>query len=607
MIKITLGGAFGDKLPNKNPVNKSSESDKILSRYLSMFQKSWDYAKDNYHKRWENNWKLYRNERVKRCHDGIVETFVPMVNSTVNTIVASLFNSNPSVKYIPNHPDQEADTKILSEIYADFGRRDGWTQKNKVNGRQGIITGNLCAYYEWKDDPSGGYVHKINIPVRDMIIDPSSHGIHDCAYVGRRFFVSKKSLEADKVYNPKLQKYVNRYSNLDNINSTGSSDADDKKIKEQSVGSISKSKNQIEIIEIWTREKVATIANRSVLLEYIDNPYLQIAKAKYAQKKIENELLEAQGSVVEKLPDFDAKSMGILPFAHGRMYEDISLPYSDSDVDIIADQQELLNELTELSIEASLYTVYPERTVDPKFSTMADAFDPVPGRTYFVPHGAMSWNTPPQIPANIFNERMTVKDEIREAIAVSQISKGVSATDNTTATEIKATLGRADTRIQEKAQTLANDFFMQEATIVFKMIQLYISEKTWVRTMQDAGVSFSELDPSAFIGEYTPMVTLDVQKRLEEAEVRESYLQAYQMLISDPTNNLEAVKRHCLPKILTDMTKEQIDEILSKPSPEQLEMPQEDSAEEGQAIPEENMPANPQELGENLNNGGLNE
>ncbi len=577
--------------------NKQSKENEQLTRYLEMFKNSWDYAQANYHERWSNNWKLYHNKRVKVSHKGLVDTFVPMVRSTVDTIVASLFGSNPCVNYVPNHPDQEADTKVLNEIYADFARRDGWIQKNKVNGRQGIITGNMCTYYEYMPDKTGGYVHKENIPVRDMIIDPNSHGLSDCKYVGRRFFASKKDLEATTIYDEKTQKQVKRYSNLDKIadKESGNSEYEsDKQKKDQLLGSpLPQNDNMVELIEIWTHKRVVVIANRSVIIEDRENPHYAIEKAQYNQRKTEHEMaqlayneakatweanrkitLSTTGEDIGEFGEepvgeftelFDEKSAGLLPFAHGRIYQDISLPYGDGDVDIIADQQEFLNELTTLSIEAELYTVYPERTIDPKFADRIDDLDPFPGKTYSLPANTMVWNTPPQIPANIFNERINIKDEIREAVAVSQVSKGASATEKTTATEIKAMLGRGDSRIQEKAQTLANDFFAQEASIVLKLIQLYAPDEIWVRTIEDAHVSFEQVNPRKFLGEYAPMVTLDVQKKLEEAEMREAYLQAYQMLISDPTNNLAKVKEYCLPKILSDMTPEQITEMTTMP------------------------------------------
>lgn len=554
-------------------INK--EKDKTLSKYMRMFDASWTYAQQNYHEVWDNNWKLYRNIRVKRNHPGTIEAFVPMVNSTVNTIVATLFNSNPSVQYIPNHPDQEADTAVLNEIYQDFARRDGWALKNKINGRQGIITGNLFEYLEWRTDDSGGHVHKEIVPIRDAIIDPQAHTLDDARYVGRRFFTDKDQLKNATIFNAKTGKMERRYKDLDEITPGGGlggvDTESDKNKKDQALGATAPGNDrQVEIIEIWTHKKVAVIANRSVVIEERENPYYALMRSKFEQRKLEHEIerltvLEQTGQDIGEFDEKFNENCGLLPFAHGCDYQDVSLIYGSSDVDIIADEQELLNTITELNIEAVLYGLFPERRIDPKFAGKLDNLDPAPGKVYPLPAGAMEWSNPPVVPNNALAERTNIKGEIREAASVSEISKGITATDSTTATEIKAMLGQADIRIQEKAENLANGFFFQEAKICFKLLQLYADDTYMVRTIGDAGVEWQEVDMTRFMGEYTPMVTLDVQKKLEKAEQQEAYTAAYQMIIADPTNNLQAAKEIMYKKMMPDLTSDEIKRIITPP------------------------------------------
>ena len=584
------GDAFGNTVAERE---SKSRKDANLQKWLQKFDDSWLYAQQNYHQRGERNWKLYHNIRVKRSHDGVVKTFVPMVNSTVNTLVAALFNNNPSVKYIPNHPDQEADTAVLNEIYDDFARKDNWVQKNKANGKQGLITGNFACFYEWKDDKEGGYVHKEVIPIRDMIIDPQSHSYRDWRYVGRRYFASKKALKNEKIWDGEKQKEVKRFKNLDEVQPSGSiTDYESDKVKkDQAIGATAPGDGDIvECVEIWTRSKVVVIANRNTIIEERENPYYKLEKAHFERQKAEYDLdmleyeqnlanwnaerqmtLTMYGQDIGEYPeakpefkaDFNEEMAGFLPFAHGRDYEDISLTYGDSDVDIIADQQELLNDMTELNIEAVLYTLYPEKTLDPKYATWANDLNPRPGKVYPIPAGAMIWNNPTAIPTNAFNERLNIKAEMREAVSVSEVNKGVAMTDKTTATEIKAQMGQADQRITEKAQTLANDFFFQEAKIVLKMLQLYAPDELYVRTIQDANVSFEKVDMSRFVGDYTPMVTLDIQKKYEEAQQQQAYMDAYQMIIQDPTNNLLAAKQILYKKMMPSLTDEEIEQIIT--------------------------------------------
>ena len=570
----------------KKPTTTTKKDNPVLSRFLKYFTDSWTYAQQNYHQTWERNWKLYRNIRTEKNHPGTIECFVPMVNSTVNTIVASLFNSNPSVKYLPNRSDQNEETDILNDVYQDFARRDGWALKNKINGRQGIITGNYFAYYEWKPDDNGGFVHKEIIPIRDAILDPNAHNIADAKYVGRRFFTSKKELENTLIFNPETGKMEKRYKDLDNVteNATdGGLDAQsDKAIKDTALGSVSPNKgSQVEVIEIWTHEEVCVIANQQTVIEYRENPYFALNKSKFEQRKLAWELERYQKlqqsagaeDIGEFKEEFNKKSAGLIPFAHGCDYPDVSLIYGSSDVDIIADEQELLNTLTELNIEAVLYQLYPERRIDPKFAGKLDNLDPMPGKVYPLPAGAMDWNNPPTIPTNAFAERNNIKGEIRESASVSEISKGITATDSTTATEIKAMLGQADIRIREKADNLAQGFFMQEATIVFKLLKLYADDNYMIRKVGDNGVKFETVEMSKFIGDYTPMVTLDVQAQLEKSEKQEAYTNAFQMIIADPTNNLAEAKRIMYPKMMPELTQEEIAAIITPTEPQQPQQP----------------------------------
>lgn len=564
----------------KKPTTTTKKDNPVLSRYLKYFTDSWTYAQQNYHQTWERNWKLYRNIRTEKNHPGNIECFVPMVNSTVNTIVASLFNSNPTVKYIPNRADQSEETDILNDVYQDFARRDGWALKNKINGRQGVITGNYFAYYEWQPDDAGGFVHKEIIPIRDAILDPNAHNIADAKYVGRRFFTSKKELENTLIFNPETGKMEKRYKDLENVaeNATdGGLDAQsDKAIKDTALGSVSPDKGQqVEVIEIWTHEEVCVIANRITVIEHRENPYYALNKAKFEQRKLEWELRRMQTlqqtagaeDIGEFSEEFNRKNAGIIPFAHGCDYPDVSLIYGSSDVDIIANEQELLNTLTELNVEGILYQIYPQLRIDPKFAGKLDNLDPVPGKVYPLPAGAMDWINPPTIPTNAFAERNNIKGEIRESASVSEISKGITATDSTTATEIKAMLGQADIRIREKADNLAQGFFMQEATIVFKLLKLYADDNYMIRKVGEDGISFENVEMRKFIGDYTPMVTLDVQAQLEKSEKQEAYTNAYQMIIADSTNNLQEAKRIMYPKMMPELSQEEIQAIITPAQP----------------------------------------
>ena len=234
-----------------------------------------------------------------------------------------------------------------------------------------------------------------------------------------------------------------------------------------------------------------------------------------------------------------------------------------------------------------MYQLFPERQIDPRYAGKIDDLSPAPGKVYPLPAGAATWLPTPNIPTNAFAERQNIKAEIRESASISEISKGITATDSTTATEIKAMLAQADIRIQEKAHNLADGFFFQEAKICFKLLQLYADDNYMVRTIGDAGVEWQEVDMSRFMGDYTPMVTLDVERKLEQAEKQEAYTQAYQMIIADPTNNLMAAKEIMYKKMMPELSSEEIKRIIT---------PAEQAPVMGAAPAEENINPEMQDL-----------
>ena len=128
-------------------------------------------------------------------------------------------------------------------------------------------------------------------------------------------------------------------------------------------------------------------------------------------------------------------------------------------------------------------------------------------------------------------------------------------------------LAQADIRIQEKAQNLADGFYFDEAKICLKLLQLYAGDTYYLRNISDANVSFDEVDMTKFLGEYTPMVTLDIQKKLADAERQDAYSRAYQIIIQDPTNNIEAAKEIMYPKMMPELTQEEIERIITPPAP----------------------------------------
>ncbi|MFV0485364.1 MAG: hypothetical protein ACK5MU_04045 [Candidatus Saccharimonadales bacterium] len=567
--------------------------DDALTWVQDKYEESWLYASQRYHTTWDENWKLYNGIRTMRRHAGVIKTFVPMTRSAIITIVAALYSSSPKFVFVPDDPQQDGDTEILSEMMDDFYLRDGWAEKNLENGKNMEIVGNGVFYYEYSD----GIVSKTVIPIRDTIIDPRATSWRNWRYAGRRYHATKTELKSAQIVNPETGELERRYKNLDKL--TGSSGEDDmyrsdKTVKDmnlgQSTGGATSSKNHVEIIEIWTKKRVATVANRATVIEDIENPYLTQAKLRYEKERSDYEVALAQyqramldmpsAEALALIPEEEWPQMpvapeeptseepleGIIPFALGRSEIDTSLVYGGSSVDVIKDQQELLNDFTEISLEAELYTLYPERSIDPEYATRIDNLDPAPGKTWPVPPNAMQWNNPPAISGLPFQERANIKQEIREALSTDGVVKGISSTTKQTATEVNAQMAQASQIIQLKARTIADDLFFQEGKIVFEIMRLYADDIVKIRTINGDNIEWKDLQMSRFMGNYTPKVELKITRESTKELERESARRDYQILIQDPTNNLEEIKRIYLPKMLVDTSEEEIERMITPPA-----------------------------------------
>ena len=122
----------------------------------------------------------------------------------------------------------------------------------------------------------------------------------------------------------------------------------------------------------------------------------------------------------------------------------------------------------------------------------------------------------------------------------------------------------------------------------------------WVRTVQDASVSFQEVNPRKFLGDYTPMVTLEIERRQERAELQKEAIDAFQMMIQDSTNNLQAIKEIMYKKMMPDLTPEEIEQIITPPAQPPMEAELMGPAADAEPIAQEEVQPNPQMLGEML-------
>lgn len=521
---------------------KTKKADKkneiTLDKVVADFQRSWDYTSGNYHTRWENSFALYNNKRVKKAYQGITDTFVPMTFSTIETMVAALFGSKPKFEYLAPQDKEDQNTEILNALLDYYWDKDKWDVKVIKWGRGMLREGTSVIYMCWDID----HPKMINVPIRDYFIDPTAVDQASARYEGRRYLTTIDQLKEFEVVDPETGEMKPKYKNLDKIVNAeqASGEQTDKDKKDMFYGStVSEGEEgQVEVIEYWTDDVCVSVANRTVEIENCENYFKAKARA-----------------------NGDEHPRGIRPFAPLQDYTDESLFYGKSEVDTIADQQELLNDLTNQNQDSIIFALNQMYTLDPKYSHLLSEIENIPGAVYLAEANSLQPIAQRSIPPDAFAERQNLKNEIRETTASNEIVKGVSQETTTTATEVNAQIAGAGQRLSLKVTQIENGGFHTLAKIVFEMIKLYVTEPMMVRIVGKDGIRWEEFNPNDFQGDYEPRVQLDTtiqSQKQEQADMAKEMLGAF---LNDQDINQVELKKTVLSKAF-DLDPDEVEKLI---------------------------------------------
>jgi len=597
--------------PPAKTTDKAETTDDVVEMVIKKFNKAWEYTNSSWHSRWEDNYKLYNNERIKYGYQGISDTFVPMTFSTVETLVSALFGSKPKFDFVPPNEQDSDNTDILNGLIDNYWDKDQWSDKIINTGRGYVREGTAVDYFMWDID----HPRLINVPIRDFFIDPNAFELDESStrYCGRRYLTTLEELESFEVVDldqepdengtPAMKK---KYKNLDQlkdnsadepVKGAGSSPGDqrtDKQEKDMFYGSTlsEPQKDQVEIIEYWTVDRTVSIANRKYVIEDTENYF----KAKARENG-------------------DPFPQGILPFADARNYKDASLFYAKGDVDFIADQQEDLNDFSNQEKDAVSFNLNQMKTLDPKYAHLLEEIENLPGAIIPVEAGAFLPVANGQIPAEAFNERLNIKNEIRETTASNEIIKGAGNTGPNsgaeTATAINAQVAGSAQRINLKVTQLENGYFHRVAKIVYRMIQLYVTEPQMVRILGKDGARWELFDPEAFKTQYEPRVQLDISVENKKQQLANDAANLLKAFLNDPNVNQQELTKLVLQRGF-DLDPDEVD-LLMTPPEQPMGMPGEIPGAIPGAVPEQppvvpldgSQPVSPEQLAALLDAHGV--
>lgn len=554
------------KTPSLMDADKTSNNDVLLRVVMDDFDKARDYIKDNYQGVWDECFKAYNGIRTRRGYQGVADEFVPETFSIVESLKASIAGTKPKFKYLPLRIEQEQDTEVLNALVDFYWSQNNMTEKTLGAVGDMIVYGNGVFMVSWQNDMP--LIQ--HIPLSDFFVDPTATHLNRpedpgyARYAGYRYLTSLASLKAetkiDEDGNP-----VPKYKNLDKI-SFGKAEDDslDKDRKENYIGStLGKNafKEQVEIIEYYTRRKKIMIANRSTIIFDDDNPY-QKGKQKVKNNAIvDGELVEGEYEIPE--------IRGFLPFAILRNYTDNNLFFARGDVEVILPSQEALNDTASQKRDNVAYTLNNMWQIDPRFKHLAEQIESVPGAVFPIPKGALTPIEKNDVSPSADSEIERLRQQMRNATAADAAVQGVAQKfSRTTATEVQAQLNQASTRFTTKVQNLEDEGFSQLARIIYKMIQIFVDMPLAVRMVGKDGVTWKSYEPGTYNGEYEPRVALESTANAENAAMVQAMQVAAQFSLNNPLINQHAFLKKMYEVLFSEhMSDEDIEEILTAPQP----------------------------------------
>ena len=232
-------------------------------------------------------------------------------------------------------------------------------------------------------------------------------------------------------------------------------------------------------------------------------------------------------------------------------------------------------------------------TLDPRYAHLLEEIENMPGAIYPVEAGALQPIAQRPVPQDAFLERSNIKNEMRETTASNEIVKGVSPAGggSTTATEIQAQIAGAGQRMALKITQIEDEGFHQLATLVLRMIQLYVTEPMVVRVVGKDGVRWEEYNPLEFTGDYDVEVQLETTVNSQKQQQALQAKEMYAAFINDPEINQQTLKKLVLQRGF-DLDPDEVDELMAN---EQMGMAGAPLAMEANPLPlmPEGMPMEP--------------
>lgn len=547
------------------PESTTTNGEDTLKDLIKKFDSARDFIKGSYQQEWEDNWKCYQGIRTRRGYEGIADDFVPETFTIVESIKANIAGGKPKFTFIPMREEQKQDTLVLNNLLSFYWDQNRMPQKTLNWVQDMLVYGNGVLMVSWEGD-----MPRIsNLALSDFFVDPTSTHMNNPKeagypeYAGYRYLTTRDKLKEKLIVNPETGEMEALYVGLDDIEDHKEDwDKLDKDVKEQFLGSTlgdEAHKHQIECIVFYTKKKKYIIANRCKIIYEGDNPY----KRDKGKEKVTIVVDGIEQPKTVEVPEIT----GFLPFAILRNYVDGSLFYAKSDVSVIRPRQETLNDVSNQKQDNITYVLNNMWQIDPAYSYLAEQIESVPGAVFPIPAGALKAIEKQVVTSEADTEMLRIKDEMRRATAADEVVQGVSQEKGrVTATEVQAQLNQASQRFSTKVNLLESEGYGQLGRILFKMVQIFVTQEMAVRVVGPDGIVWKDFDPNEYTGEYEPKVELETTTKAVKVEEGQKYQQLSQAIMNNPMVNQQEWLRVYFEKAY-QLPEEVIKRLLTLPPP----------------------------------------
>lgn len=448
--------------------------------------------------------------------------------------------------------------------------------KNQEWVREMLLYGTSILGVEWRK----GKPWIENIALRDFFVDPTSTGLvktrNPAEYAGLQYLIRKETAKRERIYDAEKDEMVARYTGLDDLTpanssgnigkDTGDNSSMDKAFKDLFNGSTlgdEATKDQIHVIKLHhiPTGRIYEIGNRK---KFIYN------KPTWCQRReiTEEVQVEVEGQIINTTRKLD-EIEPFLPFAVLRDYIDSSQFYGRGEMAVIMSDAELLNDYESMDVDNNAYQNTPMYWIDPQFADLAPEIETIPGAVYPIPQNAMGALERPQLSGDLDNKKDRIAERMRRATAADEAVQGVGQQKGrVTATEVSTQLAQAQNRFSTKLSNLESEGYAQLGSVIFKLVQIFVTNETAVRIVGKKGVHFKDYDPWEFNGEWEAHVKLDTTIKREQMEVGQKQNQMFLALdaqagIFDPIE----LARYKVQTINSEFTDEQFNAMLAKAAP----------------------------------------